>query len=84
MIKRCLDDDLKLATLRDAVRQMKRDRVVESLAEVRGEFHVVYADPPWQYNDSGASAPGTNFQKAENHYPTMSIEEIAAKCFARV
>ena len=78
MIKRCLDDDLKLIGLRDAVRQMKRERVVDSLAEVRGKFHVVYADPPWHYNDSGASAPGTSFQKAENHYPTMSIEEIAA------
>ena len=43
---------------------------------MRGKFRVVYADPPWQYHDSGASTEGS-FGKAEDHYPTMSTEAIA-------
>ena len=43
---------------------------------MRGKFRVVYADPPWQYNDSGASTEGS-FGKAEDHYPTLSSEKIA-------
>ena len=78
VIKRWLDDDLKLAAVREAVRQMKRERVVENIAQMRGKFRVIYADPPWRYNDSGASSAGSSFGKAEDHYPTMSIEEIAA------
>jgi N6-adenosine-specific RNA methylase IME4 len=34
-------------------------------------FGCVYADPPWRYNRKPRGA-------AENHYPTMPIEEIAA------
>lgn len=37
-----------------------------------GKFKIIYADPPWRYeckNIQGA---------AENHYPTMSIEELCA------
>ena len=37
-----------------------------------GPYSVIYADPPWQYrNNKGQGV-------AENHYPTMSIKEIAA------
>ena len=37
------------------------------------KYSVIYADPPWQYrvySDKGKS------RSAENHYPTMSIEDI--------
>jgi N6-adenosine-specific RNA methylase IME4 len=33
-------------------------------------FDVFYADPPWQYENSGFE------MSAENHYPTMSINEL--------
>ena len=36
------------------------------------EYGIVYADPPWRYDRKS----GTGV--AENHYPTMSIEEICA------
>lgn len=37
-----------------------------------GPFSLIYADPPWQMGASGAgSAP-------EDHYPTMTLDEIAA------
>ena len=37
-----------------------------------GLFEIVYADPPWRYDN------GTPGREIENHYPTMSIEEICA------
>ena len=69
-------DHPRRAEVREQVQRCKRERVVESLAEMRGKFRVVYADPPWQYHDSGASTEGS-FGKAEDHYPTMSTEAIA-------
>jgi len=35
-----------------------------------GVFNVIYADPPWQYDNSGFE------QSAQSHYPTMSNEEL--------
>lgn len=37
-----------------------------------GKYHVILADPPWQYANSGFE------QSAESHYPTMSQEELCA------
>jgi len=35
-----------------------------------GKFNVIYADPPWQYSNSGFD------ESAARHYPTMTNEEI--------
>jgi N6-adenosine-specific RNA methylase IME4 len=35
-----------------------------------GTYEVIYADPPWSYDNSGFT------QSAASQYPTMSIEEI--------
>lgn len=45
---------------------------VEELIEQGTKFGTVYADPPWSYDNKGTRAC------ADGHYPTMSIEEIAA------
>ncbi len=37
----------------------------------KGKFGVIYADPPWQYEYAHKS-----FKKVDDHYPTMSLEEI--------
>lgn len=34
------------------------------------KYNIIYADPPWRYNDRGV--PGG----AEHHYKTMSIDDI--------
>ena len=47
---------------------------------------MLYADPPWQYDDSGVIVPekagatnaGDPYGRAERHYPTMSIEDLCA------
>jgi N6-adenosine-specific RNA methylase IME4 len=36
------------------------------------QYGIIYADPPWRYAYNGGQGV------AENHYPTMSIEEICA------
>ena len=37
-----------------------------------GPYNVIYADPPWRYRC------GVGQGVAEDHYPTMSVKEIAA------
>jgi N6-adenosine-specific RNA methylase IME4 len=40
-----------------------------------GPFPVILADPPWRYEHTGVAGPT---RRIENHYPTMSLEEICA------
>lgn len=42
--------------------------------EMSKKYGVIYADPPWRYGDKRSGSLGG----AENHYPTMSIDEICA------
>ena len=35
-------------------------------------YNIIYCDPPWRYANKGGQGV------AENHYPTMSIDEICA------
>ncbi len=37
-----------------------------------GDYQVIYADPPWRYQDAGCNG------NAEGHYNTMSLAEIKA------
>jgi len=36
----------------------------------KGKYRVIYADPPWSYDNSGFN------QSAASHYPTMSTDDI--------
>lgn len=40
-----------------------------------GRYGVVYADPPWRYEHPPI---GASNRSIENHYPTMTLEEICA------
>tara|TARA_R100001015_G_C4634922_1_gene202690 strand:+ start:3502 stop:4461 length:960 start_codon:yes stop_codon:yes gene_type:complete len=59
-------------------RQIERQEKIEEIKksnpqQVEGIYQVIYADPPWKYNDQ------QNTEKlggAEKHYPTMSIDEL--------
>ena len=37
-----------------------------------GTYNIIYADPPWLYEQRKVQGA------AENHYPTMSIDELCA------
>jgi N6-adenosine-specific RNA methylase IME4/DNA-binding XRE family transcriptional regulator len=44
--------------------------------QIQGKYRIFYADPPWQYRDSGQVTEADNYGKAERHYRTMSIDEL--------
>lgn len=59
----------KTALLRDIAKINVKTNV-----EMPGDtYRIIYADPPWRYNDLKTYRPEG---AAENHYPTMSIEEL--------
>jgi hypothetical protein len=64
----------------DARREERLERIVEiskgnSPLDVSVRYPVIYADPPWRYENPPMG--GSN-RSIENHYPTMSLEEICA------
>lgn len=36
------------------------------------QYNIIYADPPWQYNQRGLSG------SAEKHYPTLNVKELCS------
>ena len=62
----------------EARRQVLRDRTADKVACLPpGQFVVIYADPPWSYNDK-LSGDLENYRAAEKHYPSMSLSELKA------
>lgn len=69
-----------------ALRQMKKDEVSVKVQKLpRGKHRVLYADPPWKYNDDriglgAGDSSGKSVDRAStaarNHYPTMSKTEL--------
>jgi N6-adenosine-specific RNA methylase IME4 len=59
--------------LRKNIRASKRARIIEGQAVLKGQYRVIYADPPWPYGDRPPSGSG-----ADSHYPNMSIADICA------
>jgi N6-adenosine-specific RNA methylase IME4 len=52
-------------------RKRERRQEMEARPVPAGKFRVLYADPPWAYDNSGFEA------SAESHYPTMTADKIA-------
>ena len=50
---------------RERMHEEKRTRELPT-----GKYAVIYADPPWQYDNSGFN------EAADNQYPTMPLDEI--------
>lgn len=76
---------LRMAKQHEAVERSKsqpsRTGCVKSLRHLvrRGaEFGCIYADPPWPYRNR------TSRGAAENHYPTMTMEDILAEPVTKV
>ena len=60
-------------TIPEAKREIKKKANYESkktLKPFTGKYQVIYADPPWSYNNSGFT------QSAASQYPTMAIDKI--------
>lgn len=88
--QRLIDLNDKKAVL-EAAKEIRAERAVErreqrlqNIAEIskgnteldtKTRYPIIYADPPWRYENPPMG--GTN-RSIENHYPTMTLEEICA------
>ena len=67
-------------TATEAARIVRRDSVAARCGDLPREkrYRVIYADPPWQYNDTRAGLAAYARTAAADHYPTMSVAELCA------
>ena len=69
-------------TLSQVTREIRQEELRERTpAPPTGKYRVIYADPPWKYNDAMAISKnglGESYGPAEAHYPAMTISELCA------
>ena len=65
-------------TMSQVQRELKKQELSEKTPPPpTGKYRVVYADPPWSYNDK-CDAGSVQSGGAEKHYPSMTIPELCA------
>jgi N6-adenosine-specific RNA methylase IME4 len=63
----------------EALRQIKKAEVRQKVAALPdGKYRVIYADPPWSYNDARQTGDHRESTGALHHYSTMSNDELRA------
>ncbi len=67
-LQKAVDEGLSVAQLRRAI---KADAYEEPVLP-DGVYRIIYADPPWEYRNSGFE------MSAAQHFPTMTTEQICA------
>lgn len=70
------DKEISAAGLQRRAREIQRGKKLQEIQPIDGKFRVIYADPPWRYNDAGVINGSDSYGRAERHYPTMSMTEI--------
>lgn len=69
-------------TLSQVQRIIRQEKLTEKTPPPpSGKYRVIYADPPWKYNDTLAISRdglGEAYGPAEAHYPPMTISELCA------
>jgi N6-adenosine-specific RNA methylase IME4 len=68
------DQAIKKAARKDRERELADKTITASLAANTKLYNVIYADPPWHF-EVYSEETGMD-RSADNHYPTMSIDEI--------
>lgn len=80
-----LDTDIKQDVIEgrttriNAFRQQRMRHVPEATEMSKGTYRVIYADPPWRYNDKLAvSKDGgrEGYGPAQAHYPEMTLQQV--------
>jgi N6-adenosine-specific RNA methylase IME4 len=59
--------------IKKADTKAKRQETIKKVKPITGKYKIIYADPPWQYNDKQDTK---KLGGAEKHYNTMSIDEL--------
>lgn len=57
-------------------REMKKKDMAEQPPMPTDKYRIVYADPPWKYGDTREGLEKWAGTAAEDHYPTMSIDDL--------
>lgn len=70
-LKKASEEKLSVKELREEIKLAEKQFEVQELPS--GRFDIIYCDPPWQYDFSKTSS-----RKIENHYPTMTLEELCS------
>lgn len=69
-------------TLSQAQRELRqKELAAKAPPPPSGKYRVIYADPPWKYNDAmtiSRNGLGESYGPAEAHYPPMTISELCA------
>ena len=71
----------RLLTVEIAESELERIADFEEVKSIEwpdNKYRVIYADPPWQYSNSGAIGDSDNYGRAEKHYQTMPTDDICA------
>ena len=71
------DNHWKLDEFRAHVRGLRRNVRADTQKFPDGTFGLIYIDWPWKYDNQSEAGSGFN-GAAENHYPTMTVEEMRA------
>jgi len=82
-----LAEQVRIGKIKPAAahRQMRKDSVADRVAALPPDkFRVIYADPPWSYNDKQAGSISESYGAAEKHYPSMSMAELKALDVAKL
>lgn len=66
-LQKAVDENLSVRELRT---EIKKTEVKEDVILPSGKYKIIYADPPWQYENSGFE------NSAESNYPTMPLQKI--------
>lgn len=65
-------------TLTQVQRELKKEELSGRLiSQPSGKYRVIYADPPWHYNDK-CDEGSVQSGGCEKHYPSMKIPELCA------
>jgi N6-adenosine-specific RNA methylase IME4 len=77
-LRKAAEEDWSSNELRSEITRagaIERTKQMELDAKSLGKFTIIYADPPWRYENPPMG--GSN-RSIENQYPTMTLDEIKA------
>jgi N6-adenosine-specific RNA methylase IME4 len=75
ILKKAVNESLTLAEVRLELRLLKRRKIAEGAGELTGKHRVLYADPPWAFDDQGRMPSGARSTTAD-HYASLPINEL--------
>jgi len=75
VLKVARDQELTVSETIKAVKRITRPRIIEGQATLKGKFRVLYADPPWTYDNNKAMPDGSQ-TPADDSYDGMTIEQL--------